>query len=44
MAEETEQVIWVDEDGNVTDAEHAVGGEILQRQPDGSVISTTFTC
>lgn len=41
--EETEQVTWVDADGNVTDdPDRAVRGEILQVLPDGTTEATTF--
>lgn len=39
-----ETVVWVDGDGHVTDnPDEAVRGEILQRQSDGTTMSTLFT-
>jgi hypothetical protein len=35
-------VIWVDADGNPTDKDQAVGGEIIETLPDGTIQSTIF--
>jgi hypothetical protein len=45
MAEEKvpeHTVIWVDADGNPTDKDQAVGGEIIETLPDGTIQSTIF--
>lgn len=38
-----EQVIWVDAQGDPTDKDKAVGGEILETLSDGTIRSTVFT-